>query len=178
MERVLSSTNFRFLSIAFGRKTDVFYRQYSKKRKVFRHLCRLLWDMHYGEDDIIELWTQNEQRKSKKGLTQIGGCGILQVQKGSRQQQARETVRLTPQRPDPPPTVILQDGTRTAHSECRNQVRRIVHWTTDKPLAVFIAAAVGEAQLSLAVVIVSSLTAYHAWFGKEESQMALVLKLI
>ncbi len=56
--------------------------------------------------------------------------------------------------------------------------RRIVHWTTDKPLAVFIAAAVGEAQLSLAVVIVSSLTAYHAWFGKEESQMALVLKLI
>ena len=71
-----------------------------------------------------------------------------------------------------------EDDKLTSHSECRNQVRRIVHWTTDKPLAVFIAAAVGEAQLSLAVVIVSSITAYHEWFGKEESQMALVLKLI
>lgn len=119
-------------------------------------------------------WTKKIKKRvdTDRGMWYITGTERKQTTTGKRNGQVDSSkTKSTAYR-------YPEDDKLTSHSECRNQVRRIVHWTTDKPLAVFIAATVGEAQMSLAVVIESSLTTCHAWFGKEESQMALILKLI
>lgn len=119
-------------------------------------------------------WTKKIKKRvdTDRGMWYITGTERKQTTTGKRNGQVDSSKTKSTAYRHP------EDDKLTSHSECRNQVRRIVHWTTDKPLAVFIAATVGEAQMSLAVVIESSLTTCHAWFGKEESQMALILKLI